>query len=162
MDITDLSLSCRPIGFVRTATADADIARQRRTLRSTVVIRSEYADGLVGIEDYSHLIVLFWLHRAAPPRDLIVHPRGDPGLPACGIFAARGRNHPNSLGLAVVELFARRGVELEVGRLDAFDGTPVIDLKPYDDYDRVDAPRVPAWWRARARTGSRAATPGKS
>ena len=83
---------------------------------------------------------------------MLAHPRGDTTRPAQGVFAARGRNHPNSLGLAVVELLTVAGATLTVRKLDAFDGTPLLDIKPYDSYDVVAEPRVPAWWRSRALT----------
>lgn len=141
----------KPVASVRHTVADDEVSRQRRELVSVVSVLPEYADGLLGIEAYSHLVILFWMHRAEPPTSLHCHPRGDESLPEFGVFAARGRNHPNPLGLAVVELLGVRGNELTVQRLDAFDGTPVIDIKPYDDYDVVADPRVPDWFRLRAR-----------
>ncbi len=141
-----------PIGVVLTDLADDDIARSRRHVISRIVIDPAYADALLGIDAYSHLIVLFWLHRQEPSTTLVHHPRGDPTLPLTGILAARGRNHPNPLGLAVVELLERRDCVLDVRRLDAYNGTPVLDIKPYDHYDSVADPRVPEWFRARAMT----------
>jgi tRNA-Thr(GGU) m(6)t(6)A37 methyltransferase TsaA len=148
-------IEMQAIGVVRTAVPDGEVARRRREIRSTIVVFDDYAEGLAGIEAYSHLFVLFRLDRATASGPLLAHPRGDPTLPLTGVFAARGRNHPNAIGLAVVELLARRGAEIDVLRLDAYDGTPVLDLKPYDDYDVVPRPRVPAWFRQRAVTGKR-------
>jgi len=142
-----------PIGYVRCEVPDDAIARQRRTLRSTIEVLPQYAAGLDGIEAYSHLIIAFWMHRATPPPRLHCHPRGDRTLEPVGVFAARGRNHPNPLGLAVVELIERRDNCLDVRKLDAFDGTPIVDIKPYDHYDVVDDPRVPEWFRKRALSG---------
>lgn len=142
----------QPIGSVQTEVPDDAIARTRREIVSRIVIEPAYEPALLGIEAYSHLFVLFWLHRQEPPQSLVHHPRGDPALPLTGILAGRGRNHPNAIGLAVVELLERRGCVLEVRRLDAFDGTPVLDIKPYDHYDSVADPRVPDWFRARAMT----------
>ncbi|MEQ8231975.1 MAG: tRNA (N6-threonylcarbamoyladenosine(37)-N6)-methyltransferase TrmO [Gammaproteobacteria bacterium] len=138
------------IGHVHTSVPDDDIARRRRELVSVVEILPAYADGLTGIEAYSHLIVLFWMDRATAPAGMRCHPRGDTTLPEVGVFAARGRNHPNPIGLAVVELLARNDNRLTVRRLDAFDGTPIIDIKPYDHYDSICDPRVPDWFRRRA------------
>ena len=145
-----LPMVCQPIGIVRTAVADDDIARKRRELVSTIEVLPAYAAALQGIDAYSHLIVLFWMHRVQPGDALLCHPRGDHDLPLTGVFAARGRNHPNPIGLAVVELIEYTATALVVRRLDAYDGTPVIDIKPYDDYDSVSHPRVPAWFRQRA------------
>ena len=151
---SDLHIEMRAIGVVRTAVADEAVARSRRHILASVEIFDDYVEGLAGIEHYSHLFVLFWLDRAAQtPAPLLAHPRGDRSLPLTGVFAARGRNHPNAIGLAVVELLGRAGNRLEVRRLDAYDGTPVLDIKPYDDYDVVLQPAVPSWFRRRAMTG---------
>ncbi|MGE0485388.1 MAG: tRNA (N6-threonylcarbamoyladenosine(37)-N6)-methyltransferase TrmO [Gammaproteobacteria bacterium] len=145
------SCTFQPIGHVRTDVADADVPRRRRDIVSTIEVLPRFAEALLGIEAYSHLFVLFWMDRAAPSAALTCHPRGNPEIPLTGVLAARGRNHPNPIGLAVVELLEVHGNRLRVRCLDAYDGTPVIDLKPYDDYDRVETPRVPAWFSARAR-----------
>ena len=150
--LRDEAIELRPIGVIRTSVADADVARRRRDMVSTIELFADFAPGLLGIEAYSHLIILFALHRAAPPPSMTAHPRGDSSQPVQGVFAARGRNHPNSIGLAVVELLAVDGATLRVRKLDAYDGTPLLDIKPYDSYDVVDAPRVPVWWRRRALT----------
>jgi len=148
----DESIELRPIGLIRTAVADDDVARQRRDMVSSIELFADYAPGLLGIEAYSHLFILFALHRGAAPASMTAHPRGDRSQPAQGVFAARGRNHPNSIGLAVVELLGVDGPTLRVRKLDAYDGTPLLDIKPYDSYDAVQEPRVPSWWRRRALT----------
>jgi tRNA-Thr(GGU) m(6)t(6)A37 methyltransferase TsaA len=152
MTAAGTSITFNPIGVVHCDIADEDIARRRRDLISEVEIYAEYVDGLRGIEAYSHLFVLFWMDRASPPGSLLHHPRGDESIAETGVFAARGRNHPNPLGLAVAELLEFNHNRLTVRRLDAYDGTPVIDIKPYDHYDLVDDPRVPEWFRQRATT----------
>jgi tRNA-Thr(GGU) m(6)t(6)A37 methyltransferase TsaA len=130
--------------------ADEDVASQRRKIVSDITILPEYASALTGIEEYSHLIVLFWMDRAPPKSSLLVHPRGNQSLPLTGTLASRGRSHPNPIGLAVVELLARQDVRLTVKQLDAFHGTPVIDIKPYDYYDVHTNIRVPEWLKQRA------------
>jgi tRNA-Thr(GGU) m(6)t(6)A37 methyltransferase TsaA len=135
------------IGYVHSDTVDEDVPHRRRDMIVDIEILDRYAEALAGIEDYSHLFVLFWMHKVdvadwRPRR----HPHNNSELPQVGVFAARGRDRPNPIGLAVVELIARKDNRLTVRRLDAFDGTPIIDIKPYDYYDRVDELRVPAWW----------------
>lgn len=144
------TITMEPIGWVRTDVPDEEVPRRRREIVSTVILRPGLEDALTGIEQFSHLFVLFWMHRVE--RDgvsLVVHPRGDPALPATGVLATRGRNRPNPIGLAVVELLAREANRLTVRRLDAFDGTPVLDIKPYDHYDVFTELRLPAWLAAR-------------
>jgi tRNA-Thr(GGU) m(6)t(6)A37 methyltransferase TsaA len=133
------------IGEVRTDTPDAEIGRRRRTLESAVRVYDEFVDGLDGLETYSHLIVLFWMAQAPPCETLRARSHRDPEGPLRGILALRGRQRPNPIGLAVVDLIAREGAVLRVRRLDAYDGTPVIDIKPYDHYDVFPDLRVPAW-----------------
>lgn len=152
MSLADLPLIDAPlrvIGHVRCPLPDDEVAHARRHLVSDIDILPDCAEGLRGLEEYSHLIVLFWMARA--PRDpaLLTHPRGDVDLPLTGVFATRGRGRPNPIGLAIVDLLAVQGRVLTVRRLDAWDGTPVIDIKPYDHYDVHPDPRVPAWFRAR-------------
>lgn len=149
------SITLEAIGRVSTDVADDEVPRRRRDMVSTIRVFDDYAPGLLGIEAYSHLFVLFWMHRAPGGSPLTAHPRGDTALPRTGVFAARGRNHPNSIGLAVVELLSVDGARLTVRRLDAWDGTPVLDIKPYDDYDVFDDIRVPAWLRRRAMAARR-------
>jgi tRNA-Thr(GGU) m(6)t(6)A37 methyltransferase TsaA len=138
----------RPIGYVRTDVPDEEIRHRRREIRAEIVLDEDLAPALDGIEDFSHLFVLFWLHRVPPEETQRrkVHPRGRMDLPLVGVLATRGRSRPNPIGLAVVELLGRSGPVLEVRGLDAYDGTPVLDIKPYDSYDVVPHPRVPAWW----------------
>ncbi|MDP6184721.1 MAG: tRNA (N6-threonylcarbamoyladenosine(37)-N6)-methyltransferase TrmO [Gammaproteobacteria bacterium] len=146
----DVPIQMRPIGVVETSVADEDVARQRRRLVSDIIIFDEYAAGLEGITEYSHIIVLFWMHRAQPPSELLVYPRGDRSLPLTGVLASRGRGHPNPIGLAVAELLERNETRLHVRKLDAYDGTPIIDIKPYDHYDAHTELRVPGWFEERA------------
>lgn len=148
-DLPLIGAPLRVVGHVRCPLADEEVGRARRHLVSTIEVLPACAEALLGIEDYSQLFVLFWMDRAPPDPPLLTHPRGDRSLPAAGVFANRGRARPNPIGLAVVDLLERRGAVLTVRRLDAWDGTPVIDLKPYDHYDVHPDPRVPAWFRQR-------------
>jgi len=141
-----------PIGHVHTRVANDKIARQRQQMESEIIVLPEFSPTLDGIEEYSHLFVLFWMDRINPadfkPR---LHPRGRDDLPLSGVLATRARHHPNPIGLAVVELLQRQQNRLRVRRLDAYDGTPVLDIKPYDDYDIFTDIRVPDWWPGRRR-----------
>ena len=75
-----------------------------------------------------------------------VHPRGRRDLPLLGIFATRTMLRPNPVGLTLVELVKVEGNVLTVRGLDAFDGTPVLDIKPFDSWDTTENARVPKWW----------------
>lgn len=145
--MTNDPITLQPIGYVRTDIADADIPRRRSQILSELILLESYTEALDGIEEYSHLFVLFWMHRVnIQEYRAKIHPRGRKELPLTGVLATRGRNHPNPLGLAVVELLERNANRLKVRRLDAFNGTPIIDIKPYDLYDVFPDIRVPDWW----------------
>lgn len=113
-----------------------------------VILDEKYTPALKGIEDYSHIIILFWMNiiSGSDRRVLKVHPRGREDMPLVGVFATRSKARPNPIGLSVVELVAKEGNVLKVRGLDAFNGTPVLDVKPYDYYDVKQDIRVPEWW----------------
>src|SRR5205807_6611768 len=88
-----------------------------------------FARGLSGISAGDDIIIVTWLHRAN--RDVLeVHPRGDPNIPLAGVFATRSPHRPNPLGLHRVTVREISGERLQVGPIEAIDGTPVVDIKP--------------------------------
>jgi tRNA-Thr(GGU) m(6)t(6)A37 methyltransferase TsaA len=136
-----------PVATVRSPYTREGPRIPRREIVADIVVRDDLADALTGIEDWSHLIVLFWMPQPRQwPGPLLTHPRHRIDLPQVGVFAGRGRERPNPIGLAVVELLQRRQNVLTVRALDAFDGSEVLDIKPYDAYDVVEQPRAPQWW----------------
>lgn len=136
----------KPIGVVRTAAVGDEVKDKTRI--SQIVIRNELAEALEGVDGFSHLFVLFWLHEipAKQQKTLKVHPRGRRDLPLLGVFATRSMLRPNPIGLTLVELVKVEGNVLTVRGLDAFDGTPVLDIKPFDPWDTAKDARVPRWW----------------
>jgi len=122
-------IEVHPIGVVKRQHSDEDI--NDRELVSKIVIGKEYVEGLNGIEDWSHLYVIFWMHRILDEKKTLVCPRNESGIPAVGIFATRAPIRPNPIGLTLVELVRRDGDVLIVKGLDALSGTPVLDIKPY-------------------------------
>ncbi len=145
-------IKLNPIGYVKNDIPEDEVSRKRSEMISEIVIDDCWADALTGIEDYSHIFVLFWMHKTGETRvEQLIHPRGDNKLPLTGVLATRVRNRPNPVGLAVAELLERKGNILTVKKLDAFHGTPVLDIKPYDDYDSIESIKVPEWWAKRCR-----------
>lgn len=89
---------------------------------------------LLGLEQWSHIWVLFWFHLNDTPEKrsvLLVHPRGNTNNPLTGVFATRSPMRPNLIGLSLCRLLSVKESELEIESIDAFDQTPVIDIKPY-------------------------------
>jgi len=98
------------------------------------------------IGEWSHIHVTFWLDKVIQAEEPELRHQGSD----VGVFAARSPIHPNPLSLTLVELIKREGNVLGVRGLDAFDGTPVVDFKPYPDWERrqlfvVTEFRVPGW-----------------
>jgi tRNA-Thr(GGU) m(6)t(6)A37 methyltransferase TsaA len=88
----------------------------------------EVLDALQGVKPGDRLVILTWLDRA--DRDvLVVHPRGDTSRPPAGVFATRSHHRPNPIGLHPVEVLEIDGPRLKVNKLEALDGTPVVDVK---------------------------------
>jgi tRNA (Thr-GGU) A37 N-methylase len=107
-------------------------------------------DALAGLEDFSHLEVLFLFDRVADEKIEYGarRPRGRPYWPLVGIFAQRGKNRPNRLGLCSCRVLRIEGLAVEVDGLDAVDGTPVLDLKPVmTGFLPRGEIREPAWAR---------------
>jgi len=90
-------------------------------------------DCLLGLADFSHVEVVFLFHRVEESEIAtgLRNPRNRPGWPKVGIFAQRGKNRPNRIGVTICRLLSVGNVSLEVEGLDAIDGTPVLDIKPY-------------------------------
>jgi tRNA-Thr(GGU) m(6)t(6)A37 methyltransferase TsaA len=122
---------------------------KKRRYNSDIIILSEYEHGLKGIEGFSHLNVVFWMNRIHEKerKDLKARPRGRPDIPLIGVFATRSPHRPNPIGLTLVELVRRKKNILTVKGLDAMNGTPILDLKPYDKWDSAKSIRVPNWWK---------------
>jgi len=119
-----------------------------REVISEITVNSELSQALDGLEEFSHLIVLYWMHQLDRGRKLPlkVHPMGNQDLPLTGRFATRSPSRPNPVGQATVELLERRANVLKVKGLDAIDGTPIIDIKPYiPGYDSANDARAPRW-----------------
>jgi tRNA-Thr(GGU) m(6)t(6)A37 methyltransferase TsaA len=136
----------KSIGVVRTVAVGDEVKDKTRI--SQIVIHSELAEALEGVDGFSHLIVLFWLHKILDEqrKTLKVHPRGRKDLPLLGIFATRSMLRPNPVGLTLVELVKVEGNVLTVRGLDAFDGTPILDIKPFDYWDTAKDAKMPRWW----------------
>lgn len=136
-----------PIGYVKTIAAGEEV--KDKTVVSQIVLRDELVEGLDGITGFSYLFVLFYLNQITSDqrKTLRVHPRGRQDMPLTGVFATRTMIRPNSIGLTLVELIQVESKVLTVKGLDAYDGTPVLDLKPYDFWDVAKNAKVPDWWK---------------
>ena len=116
--------------------ADREEAKKIRDLVSEITIDRRLEGILDGIEDFSHILVLYWPHELAEEkRNLIkVHPMGRKDLPLVGVFATCSPARPNPVLVTAVRLLERHENVLKVRGLEAIDGSPVIDLKPYNPH----------------------------
>ena len=111
-----------PIGWVR-----------KDDERTTIEIEPRYQPALLGLEARARIWVLYWFDRHDTPAQraiLQVHPRGDPANPLRGVFATRAPVRPNLIALSRCRVLAVRGTVIEIDGIDAFAGTPVLDIKP--------------------------------
>jgi len=115
---------------------------------SDIVVDSGLTEALDGLGKFSHIKVIYWMHQAATTGQLSmkVHPMGKQELPLVGLFATRSPHRPNPVGETTVRLLQCQGNILKVEGLDAIDGTPVIDIKPYvPEFDSAAKATVPQW-----------------
>ena len=132
------SFHMQPIGLVK-----------KREDQTFLEIQPQFAAALKGLEDFSHLWVVYWFHENDIPErraTLQVHPRRDPANPLTGVFACRAPERPNLIGLTACRIVKISGNVIEVAGLDARDGTPIVDLKPYiPKGDAIPEATAPEW-----------------
>jgi len=153
----------KPVGVVRSDNKEPSLkarsgdlnweSKDRPTSRSTgsiseIVIDPQYTGILDGIEDFSHLLVLYWAHKVdSEGRRLTkVHPMGRKDLPLVGVFSTCSPARPNPVLAIAVRLVERDGYTLRVEGLDAIDGSPIIDIKPYlPSYYSIPNAKLSKW-----------------
>jgi len=135
----------RPIGHVKKT--------EGRTL---IVLDKKYQPGLLGVDGYSHIYMIWWFDKNDTPEKratLQVHPMGNRENPLTGVFGTRSPRRPNLIALTLCKIMAIKENVIEIEKTDAFDGTPVLDIKPFiPGYDTADDATIPEWLeRARER-----------
>jgi tRNA-Thr(GGU) m(6)t(6)A37 methyltransferase TsaA len=136
-----------PIGVVRSSVSEP-VDEGWGEVVSEIHLEARYAAGLEGIEQFSHAVIVTWLHLATfdSPKHLRRRPRGRSDMPCVGMFAQRARHRPNPIGITSVRILGVQGNVLRVQGLDAIDGTPVLDVRPYyPAFDLVPDATVPEW-----------------
>jgi tRNA-Thr(GGU) m(6)t(6)A37 methyltransferase TsaA len=127
-----------PVGKVR-----------KRGESSRLEIDETYQAALLGMDCFSHIIVLCWFHQNDSPKGrdtLRVHPRGDRSNPLSGVFATRSPQRPNLMALYTCKITSIKDSIIHVDEIDAFDETPIIDIKPYiPQLDSFPEATVPPW-----------------
>jgi tRNA-Thr(GGU) m(6)t(6)A37 methyltransferase TsaA len=153
-----MNIIFKPIGVIHTKASEAEV-KQTGDRDGEIEIYPEFADGLDGIDGYSHLFVLVYFDRLRPEQigPLKVKPRGLvrrgfklEDLPELGVFALDSPTRPNPIGLTLVRVVKRVGNRIFVQGLDFFDGTPILDIKGYRPQYRADEYTLPQWFRGLA------------
>lgn len=145
----------KPLGVIHTHASDNQIKEENRGIEAIVEIFPEFEEALEGLDGYSHLFILSYLHRLRPEQigPLKVKPKRATRrgfrleeLPTLGVFALDSPTRPNPIGLTLVRLLKRQGRQLFVAGIDLFDGTPIIDIKPYQHDYQVNKYTMPEWY----------------
>ncbi|WP_342765443.1 tRNA (N6-threonylcarbamoyladenosine(37)-N6)-methyltransferase TrmO [Vulcanisaeta sp. JCM 14467] len=150
-------LFLRPIGIVRHGYSDDYVRSSVSGVDGVIEVFEEFADGLRGIDGFSHLILISLFNKVTEEQRkvLVVRPRrlvrfglALNELPEVGVFASDSPHRPNPIGLSIVRLISRDGRFLRVSGLDLFNGTPILDIKPYtpDRSVSVNDLRMPDWY----------------
>jgi len=114
-----------------------------------IEVDQAYADGFLGLEQFSHIDVFYWLHEndhAAGRGTLRVHPRGNRDNPLTGVFATRSPRRPNPIAVSRCRILDIAGRTISIDAIDARDGSPLIDIKAHIPFqDEAGEVRVPEW-----------------
>lgn len=139
-------ITLEPIGYVHNSVSEKKDTSWGKNI-SAIKLDERLNGGLLGLSEFSHAIIVFYIDKADfdIEKHLQRHPQNREDMPLRGIFAQRGKDRPNKLGITSVKIVSADENELIVQGLDAIDGTPVLDIKPYYPvYDRKEA-EVPEW-----------------
>ncbi len=148
-------ISLKPVGFVRTEASRDEVKESLEGVDGHLEVLEEYEAALRGLEGFSHLIVLTYLHEVTEEQrsTLLVRPRRLiklglrlEDLPEVGVFATDSPHRPNPIGLHLVRVRSIVGKRIYVSNLDAFDGTPILDIRPYTRSRIVENPSFPQWY----------------
>ncbi len=156
LELNSTQVVFRPVGLVKTHSSDDDVKGAREDAESTIEIFPEFQEALDGLDGFSHIFVLSHLDRLRPEQvgPLKVRPlrllrKGFTleELPFVGVFAIDSPTRPNPIGLSLVKVLRVEGNHILVRGLDLFDGTPVLDIKPYRDDYRAEKYGLAEWYR---------------
>lgn len=139
-------MEIKPIGHARSKIKEQQFGGFKNET-TEIILDKKYTLALEGLENYSHLIVLYWMNEAEGVVRLRHRPQGNPKVPEVGIFATRCQWRPNCIGVSTVPLISINKNIVKVKDLDIIDNTPILDIKPYlPDYDNAEGEvKLPDW-----------------
>ena len=139
-------INLKPIGIVKNNVKEPRFGNFADEV-SEIIIDKKFTGALKGTEDYSHVIIVYWMDKI---KDYVIEhqPQGNPNVPIVGIFSCRCPRRPNPIAITTVKLVEvdHKKNKIKVKGLDILDGTPVIDIKPYwPQYDQIENWKIPDW-----------------
>jgi tRNA (adenine37-N6)-methyltransferase len=140
-------IKLEPIGYV-SSSVNERMDENWGEIKSKIILNSKHTGALLGLENFSHAIIVSYLHQAHYKKEkhLQRRPRNLETMPKVGIFSQRAKDRPNPIGITAVEIITVGDDYLEIKGLDAINETPILDIKPYyPHYDKIDSPKVPEW-----------------
>jgi len=150
-----MELCFKPIGIVRLKYSDEEVKNSLKGVEGVIEIYPEYEEGLEGIDEFSHIIAIFYLHKVTEEQRRVLkvkHKRlrrfgiDISNFPEVGVFCTDSPHRPNPIALTILELIKRERRCLHVRGLDVFNGTPVIDIKAYTPDRAITDIRLPKWY----------------
>ena len=138
-------IKLEPIGYVLSSVTER-MDENWGEIKSKIILNPEYTGALLGLDNFSHAIIVTYLHQAKYEKEkhLQRRPRNLEPMPKVGIFSQRAKDRPNPIGITAVEIISVGDDYLEIKGLDAINETPILDIKPYyPHYDKIDSPKVP-------------------
>ncbi len=142
-----MKIELEPIGFVSNQVTEP-IDENWGSVKSKLVIEAEFVKGIKGLEQFSHAVVITFLNKAEfnLSKQIVRRPRDLDTMPEVGIFSQRAKDRPNPIGVTSVNILTVGDGFIDVIGLDAINGTPILDIKPYfPQYDCIKDATVPGW-----------------
>lgn len=145
-----------PVGYVETSYSDEEVARSwPRGVDGRVVVYPQYSEGLAGLEGFSHVILVAWLHKIPEEsrmtlkvrfRRLLERGLSPEEVPLVGVFCSDSPHRPNPIAITIAELKRVEDNVLHVSGLDLYNGTPILDLRAYTPAYSIEGYRLPGWY----------------
>ncbi len=128
-----MKIEMQPIGYVKNDIEQIADDQWKGTISNIILSKEMHPQALQGLDEFSHAMILFYMDQVADEKAVSKyrHPRNNSSLPLLGTFAQRNKSRPNKIGLSTVKIHAVEGQCLQVLELDAVNGTPILDIKPY-------------------------------
>jgi len=146
-----------PVGYVETGYSDQEISESwPRGVEGKIVIYPDYVEGVKGLEEFSHIIVLAWLHKVSKAERSVLRVRFRrfvklgvrlEDLPEVGVFCSDSPHRPNPLAISVLKLDKIDGNRLYVSGLDLYNGTPILDIRAYTPTYSLGRYKIPEWYQ---------------